>query len=67
MCACARARQRAGKVVLPIEIDEVALTEWLIDNHMLPTWTEDRSAIAHALQQQIENLLIAHGNALRRD
>jgi hypothetical protein len=58
-----RARERTGKIVLRIEIDEVGLTEALIAAKMLdPRIDHDRAAVEAAVARMLE-LIIADRHA----
>jgi hypothetical protein len=46
-----RARERAGKVVLNVEIDEVAVAELCVAAGLLDGQADDRRALAHAVEQ----------------
>jgi hypothetical protein len=50
-----RERQKAGRLCVTVEIDEVALAVALIDAKLLPPELEnDRAAIKRALEQAID-------------
>lgn len=52
-----RARQKAGRVVLAVEVDEVKLVAALIDSRLLDaTAADDREAIERATEKLIEEI-----------
>jgi len=52
-----RARKHEGRITLPVEVDEVALTAALIEAGLLrPAEQEDRRKLAEALTKVIEIL-----------
>lgn len=53
-----RARQRDGKIVLPIEVDEVPFTEMLVTGGWLdPAHVDDRDAMARAAARLLRALI----------
>ncbi len=55
-----RARHRAGKAVLHIEVDETAVGELLTHHGLLPACgCDDSATLGHALEQFIERLTAA--------
>jgi hypothetical protein len=49
-----RARQRAGRVVVSVEVDEVVVSEFLITASLLDaTQADDRAALAKAVEKLI--------------
>ncbi len=55
-----RARRRAGRVVVHLEIDEVAVGELLAHHGVLPPCgCDDSATLGHALEQFIERLTAA--------
>ncbi len=56
-----RARQRAGRLVLAVEVDEVGLVELLIETGRLSRdRSEDRKAITDATTKLLASLTVAH-------
>jgi hypothetical protein len=52
-----RARRTAGRVVLQIEVDEIALADTLIEARLLdPDLAEDRTALAQATARLLKSL-----------
>ena len=53
-----RARQRRGEIVIPIAVDEVLMTQRLVDEGFLaPDRIEDRAAIKTAATKLVRTLL----------
>ncbi|MGE4254818.1 MAG: hypothetical protein AB7E84_06345 [Xanthobacteraceae bacterium] len=56
-----RARCKAGRVVLPVEADEIDLIEMLIDAGLLaPQDAEDRQTVAHAAARFLDGAVCDH-------
>ena len=54
----ARARRKDGRVVVPVEVDDVAVAEWLIGAGLIAGHTDDRAELGRALGRAL-TLLIA--------
>ena len=55
-----RQRKRAGKVPLTIEVDEAGIEALLAHHGLLSSCgSDDRSAVAHALEQLLQLLIAA--------
>ena len=53
-----RARRAQGRVCLPVEIDDVAVPEMLVDAGFLPaSLVDDRAAVAKALSRFIASAI----------
>jgi hypothetical protein len=53
-----RERQAAGRLLLPIEVDEVELVEVLVAHGVLdPIMADDKAAIARAVERVLEAIV----------